>query len=336
MSLLEKYEQKVMQKIALPFKKILLTGINGQVGHALQQKLAQQADIILFGLGRAQLDLTNVDQIRRVVSEIKPDLIINPAAYTAVDKAESEPELAFAINATAARALAEEASKLNALLVHYSTDYVFDGNKSGAYNETDATNPLGVYGQSKLAGEQAIIAVSAAHLIFRTSWVYGTYGKNFFNTILRLAAERDNLQIVADQFGAPTSSKSIADATMAVLNNWDDKQADVNGIYHMVNAGRTSWHGFATEIVTQYSQLTQGDGLTVFNAGFGSSQKLKVNSDNINPISTAQYPTPAARPINSSLDCAKLQAMFNTQLPAWQLALADVLASLDKPQCLPI
>ncbi len=320
-----------MSTIVLPFKKILLTGINGQVGHALQQQLAQRADITLFALNREQLDLSNTDQIRSVVREIKPDLIINPAAYTAVDKAESEPELAFAINATAVQTLAEEAAKLKALLVHYSTDYVFDGNKpgaDGAYKETDATNPLGVYGQSKLAGEQAIIAVSAAHLIFRTSWVYGAYGKNFFNTILRLAAERDALQIVADQFGAPTSSKSIADATMRVLNNLDYCQSDSNGIYHMVNAGRTSWHGFATEIVAQYAQLTQGDGMTSanFNAGFNPSLKLKVNSGNINAITTAQYPTPATRPINSSLDCTKLQNTFNTQLPPWQRALVDVLA----------
>ena len=177
------------------FKKILLTGINGQVGHALQKKLAHETCVELFALNREQLDLSNSDEIRRVVREIKPDLIINPAAYTAVDQAESEPELAFAINATAPRALAEEAAKLNALFVHYSTDYVYDGTKLSPYVETDLPNPLSVYGQTKLAGENAIRDVNAAHLIFRTSWVYSAYGKNFLKTILRLASERDALRI---------------------------------------------------------------------------------------------------------------------------------------------
>lgn len=298
------------------FKKILLTGINGQVGHALQKKLAHETCVELFALNREQLDLSNPDEIRRVVREIKPDLIINPAAYTAVDQAESEPELAFAINATAPRALAEEAAKLNALFVHYSTDYVYDGTKLSPYVETDLTNPLSVYGQTKLAGENAIRDVNAAHLIFRTSWVYSAYGKNFLKTILRLASERDALRIVADQFGAPTSSLSIADATVSILNNWSNSSADKRGVYHMTNAGRTSWHGFAREIVMQYAKLVQEKELPA----------LKARIEHITAITSAEYPTPATRPTNSSLDATKLGIIFNTRLPPWQLALQDVLA----------
>lgn len=299
-----------------PFTKVLLTGVNGQVGHVLKQKLEKDNQLELFSLTREQLDLSKPDEIRRIIREIKPDLIINPAAYTAVDKAESEPELAFAINAEAPRVLAEEAAKLNALLVHYSTDYVFDGNKPNPYVEDDATNPLSVYGKSKLAGEQAILEVDAAHLIFRTSWVYGAYGKNFLNTILRLAREHDFLRIVGDQFGAPTSSLSIADATMQVLNKLSiQNQINQFGIYHMTNTGRTSWLGFATEIVAQYAQLAMKNGLPT----------LKVDIENIAAITTAEYPTPAIRPKNSSLNLTKLDQTFGIQLPSWQQALAKVL-----------
>ena len=212
--------------------------------------------------------------------------------------------------------MAEEAAKLNALLVHYSTDYVFDGNKFSSYVEEDETNPLSVYGKSKLAGEQAIQSADAAHLIFRTSWVYGAYGKNFFNTILRFAKERDALRIVADQFGAPTSSLSIADATIRVLNDKNiQNQANQFSLYHMTNTGKTSWHGFATEIVAQYTQLANNNNLP----------PLKVNTNNIAAIATAEYPTPAIRPKNSSLDLTKLNKTFGIQLPPWQQALADVL-----------
>ncbi len=298
------------------FKKVLLTGVTGQVGYALKQKLEQDNQLELFALNREQLDLSNLDEIRRVVREIKPDLIINPAAYTAVDKAESEPELAFAINAIAPRVLAEEAAKFKVLLVHYSTDYVFDGSKCNAYIETDETNPLSVYGKSKLAGEQAIQSVDAAHLIFRTSWVYGAYGKNFFNTILRLARERNTLSIVGDQFGAPTSSLTIADATNHILNRVTHHNQTIQfGIYHMTNTGKTSWHGFATEIVAQYTQLAVKNGLPAF----------KTDIANIAAIITADYPMPAIRPKNSSLDLTKLNKVFGIQLPLWQQALAEVL-----------
>ncbi len=302
------------------FNKVLLTGVNGQVGHALKQNLVDDKKIELFALSREQLDFFNQDEIRRVIRKIKPDLIINPAAYTAVDKAESEPELAFAINAQAPRVLAEEAAKLNALLVHYSTDYVFDGNKTNPYVEADATNPLSIYGKSKLAGEQAIRDVDAAHLIFRTSWVYGAYGKNFLKTILRLASEHDSLKIVGDQFGAPTSSLTIADATMNILNQQDSQnQTNQLGVYHMTNTGRTSWHGFAAEIVAQYAQLPLKN----------DRPTLKVKVADVAAITTAEYPTPAIRPLNSSLDLTKLSKTFNIQLPAWQQALSDVLNVID-------
>lgn len=299
---------------------ILLTGVNGQVGHslfhALQGKLAKHYN--LHALTREQLDLTRPDEIRRVVHEIKPNIIINPAAYTAVDKAESEPELALAINATAPQILAQEAAKLNASMIHFSTDYVYDGKKNGAYIETDLVNPVSVYGESKLAGEDAIRAVGLPHIILRTSWVYGAYGKNFLKTILRLAAERENLSIVADQFGAPTSSESIALAATQLLQNWLVNDAAQTGVYHFTNAGATSWHNFSCEIINEYN------GLCV------SKQwpALKVMVENISAITTADYPTPAVRPTNSSLDNTKLLRTFGVALPTWQQGLQQVMRSM--------
>lgn len=296
------------------FNKILLTGINGQVGHALYPKLQALGEVV--ALDRSQLDLSNPDSIREVVRKIKPDLIINPAAYTAVDKAESEPELALAINGIAPGILAEEAKKLGALLVHYSTDYVFNGEKTTPYVETDETSPLSIYGSSKLAGEQAIQEAGASYLIFRTSWVYGAYGKNFLRTILRLGSEKDSLNIVGDQFGAPTSSDSIADATISALQAWS---ADKSGIYHLVNHGATSWHGFAQAIVMQYKKLEQKKGWP----------SLNINVENINAITTADYPTPAHRPGNSRMDSSKLVTNLETSLPEWQTALTHVLEQPD-------
>ena len=302
-------------------RKILLTGVNGQVGHALKTKLGNYE---LIALSREQLDLTKAHDIKRVVREIKPNLIINPAAYTAVDKAESEPELAYAINATAAQILAEEAARLNAALIHFSTDYVYDGTKPSAYLEVDETNPVSVYGKSKLAGEDAIRAVGLPHLILRTSWVYGAYGKNFLKTILRLAAERDSLRIVGDQFGAPTSSESIADGVVQLVQVWQPQQESQSGVYHFTNAGETpfagatSWHGFSCEIVNEYNRL--------------KAQKnwpaLKVGVENIAAITTADYPTPAARPENSRLDNSKLKNVFNVALPSWKQGLQQVMQSL--------
>ena len=308
-------------------KKILLTGVNGQVGHALKTKLAEYEGLSQFeilALSREQLDLTKAHDIRRIVRDIKPDLIINPAAYTAVDKAESEPELAYAINATAAQILAEEAARLNAALIHFSTDYVYDGTKPSAYLEVDETNPVSVYGKSKLAGEDAIRAVGLPHLILRTSWVYGAYGKNFLKTILRLAAERDSLRIVGDQFGAPTSSESIADGVVQLVQVWQPQQESQSGVYHFTNAGETpfagatSWHRFSCEIVNEYNRLS----------AVKNWPALKVNAENIAAITTADYPTPAARPANSRLDNAKLKNTFNVALPSWQAGLQQVMQSL--------
>ena len=296
-------------------RKILLTGVNGQVGHALKTKLVE---FEVFALSREQLDLTKSHDIRRIVRDIKPDLIINPAAYTAVDKAESEPELAYAINATAAQILAEEVARLNAALIHFSTDYVYDGTKPSAYVETDAVNPMSVYGKSKLAGEDAIIAVGLPHLILRTSWVYGAYGKNFLKTILRLSAERNNLRIVGDQFGAPTSSESIAEGVVQLVEAWQPQQENQTGIYHFTNTGETSWHGFSCEIVNEYNRLMALKNWPV----------LKVGVENIAAITTADYPTPAARPENSRLDNTKLKNVFNVALPSWQQGLQQVMQTL--------
>ena len=280
--------------------KILLTGSTGQVGHELLRSLVPLGEVIAFN--SQQLDLKDTAVIRRTVREIRPDLIVNPAAYTAVDQAESEPELAFAVNAIAPGVLAEEVRKLGALLVHYSTDYVFDGGKNGAYVETDPANPRSVYGKSKLAGEQAIQEVGGHHLIFRTSWVYGAYGKNFLLTILRLAKERDHLHVVADQVGGPTWSRSIAEATTRAISRWSTQKS---GIYHMSCGGQTSWHGFAKAILQHYP-----------------SNLLKAGADNVEAITTEQYPLPAQRPVNSVLDNARLEQNFGLKMPDWQEALA--------------
>lgn len=275
--------------------RILLTGINGQVGWELQRCLQPLGEVI--ALDRTGLDLTNPDQIREAVRTIRPAIICNPAAYTAVDKAEKETGLAMAINALAPGVLAEEARKLDALLVHYSTDYVFDGKKNEPYREGDPTGPLGSYGRSKLAGEQAIQASGCRHLIFRTCWVYGLRGHNFVRTILRLATERDDLRIVADQTGMPTWSRMIAETTALALV----RHADQHGIYHMAAPDSTSWHGFATEIVSKATRL----GL------IGKAPRIQ-------SISSAEYPAPACRPANSRLDSSRLAEDFDLRLPEWQ------------------
>jgi dTDP-4-dehydrorhamnose reductase len=296
-------------------RKILLTGVNGQVGHALKAKLLEHE---IVPLSREQLDLTKAHDIRRIVREIKPDLIINPAAYTAVDKAESESELAYAINVTAAQILAEEAARLNASLIHFSTDYVYDGTKNSPYIETDEVNPVSVYGKSKLAGEVAIRAVGLPHLILRTSWVYGSYGKNFLKTILRLGAERDALRVVADQFGAPTSAESISEGVVLLVKSWQPSQESQTGVYHFTNTGETSWHSFSCEIVYEYNRLREEKNWPA----------LKVNIENISAITTADYPTPAARPANSRMDNTKLKKIFGIELPSWQQGLQQVMQTM--------
>jgi dTDP-4-dehydrorhamnose reductase len=296
---------------------ILLIGAHGQVGMALSRAydaITTNAPMCLpkvVKLSREVLDLSNVDAIRQVVQSVKPNIIINAAAYTAVDQAQTERELAFAINATATKVIAEEAKKCQAKLIHYSTDYVYDGTKSGVYHESDTTNPLSVYGQSKLAGEDAIREVGGAHLIFRTSWVYGADGHNFMKTILRLSQSREMLNIVADQFGAPTSAKSIAQATLDVIAHWQQQ----SGTYHLVNDGETSWHGFAQDIVTQYLACNK----TPF---------LLLTPENILPISTEEYPLPAPRPRNSRLNTDKLKQDFGVILDSWQMGLNEVLTTL--------
>lgn len=283
--------------------RILLTGINGQVGWELQRTLAPLGEVI--AADRNVLDLADTASIRRRVMALAPDLIVNPAAYTAVDKAESEPDLAHVINAAAVSELAG----CGMPLVHFSTDYVFDGRKAGAYTEDDPPNPLGVYGATKLAGEEAVQCAGIPHLILRTSWVYGLRGRNFLLTMQRLARERDSLAVVDDQFGAPTWSRMIAEATALVVARWLDRAdpAATSGIYHLSCGGRTSWHGFTAAIL---AHLANGD------------EKLA----RLTAIPTAGYPTPAARPANSQLDCARLARTFGVRLPDWDTALALCLA----------
>lgn len=294
-------------------KKILLTGVRGQVGHALQQLLTHAE---VTATDSAQMDLTQPEKIRQVVQAVKPDLIINPAAYTAVDKAETELARATAINAVAPGILAEEAAKIGAAMIHFSTDYVYDGRKSTPYVETDAVNPLSVYGQTKLAGEDAIRQVGLPHLIFRTSWVYGSFGKNFLKTILRLAGERESLRIVGDQYGSPTTDNTIAQAVCDVLQHWDTSNTAQSGIYHLVNAGETSWHGFANAIVKEYQKVQMDKGWAA----------LAVRE--ITAITSQEYPTPAQRPANSRLSTEKLYAQFGITLPHWEAALTPVIQAI--------
>jgi dTDP-4-dehydrorhamnose reductase len=279
--------------------KILLTGCTGQVGYELERSLQGVGEVV--ALDRARMDLSYLDQVRDVIRRVRPGLIVNPAAYTAVDKAESEPELAFRVNAEAPGLMAAEAKLLGAAMVHYSTDYVFDGSQAAARVEDDATGPLNVYGASKLAGEQAIAAAGIPHLIFRTSWVYGMRGKNFLLTMLRLAKERDELRVVDDQHGAPTWSRTIADTTALVLSQahagggewWRQN----SGVYHLSSQGQTTWFEFTEAIV----------------AAAGLDCRLL-------PITSAEYPVPARRPQYSVLSSERLMARF-CHLPHWREAL---------------
>ncbi len=285
--------------------KILITGLHGQVSQALQQQLQGLGELIV--LGRDQLDLANTDQIRQQVRAHCPDLIINAAAHTAVDQAESEPDAAFAINAIGPGILAEEAKALGIPLIHYSTDYVFDGRKPAPYTEADIPNPLGVYGQSKLAGEQAIAAVGGKYLILRTSWVYSSHGKNFLLTMQRLLQEKPHMRIVADQIGAPTWAGTIANSTRALIERWQAGAAGEWGVYHLTAQGETSWFGFAEAIAQQLR--AEGKACAELEA-----------------IPSSAYPTPAKRPLNSRLDCDRLQQQWHVSQPQWQDALRECLA----------
>ncbi|MDZ5632385.1 dTDP-4-dehydrorhamnose reductase [Janthinobacterium sp. GMG1] len=281
--------------------KILLTGSTGQVGYELLRSLQGLGDIV--APGRAQMDLSNLDQVRDVIRAVKPDLIVNPAAYTAVDQAEREPELAMLVNARAPELMAEEARKLGAAMIHYSTDYVFDGAKNGPYSEEDVTAPINVYGRSKLAGEQAIQAAGIDHLILRTSWVYGMRGKNFLLTVLRLAQERPELRIVGDQYGAPTWCRTIADVTAHIVARIGADRPDWwrrhGGVYHLSAQGSTTWAGFTEEILR--------------NAALASPPQVR-------SITTSEYPLPAPRPASSLLSSERLRQVF-CDLPEWTAAL---------------
>ena len=285
--------------------KILITGQHGQVSRELQQRLQGLGELVV--LGRDQLDLANVEHIRQQVRAHHPGLIINAAAHTAVDQAESEPDAAFAINAIAPGVLAEEAKALGIPLIHYSTDYVFDGSKPAPYTEDDLPNPLGVYGQSKLAGEQAIMAVGGEHLILRTSWVYSSHGKNFLLTMQRLLQEKPHMRIVADQIGAPTWAGSIASSTRALIERWQAGDAGQWGVYHLTAQGETSWFGFAQAI----GEHLRAEG--------------KACAE-LEAIPSSAYPTPAQRPLNSRLDCRRLQQQWQVSQPQWQDALRECLA----------
>ena len=287
--------------------RILLTGKTGQVGYELERSLQGLGEII--ALDRSQMDLANLDQVRAVIRSIKPDLIINPAAYTAVDKAESAPELAMCINGAAPGVMAQEAKKLGAVMIHYSTDYVFDGTKTTPYSEDDPTCPINVYGATKLAGEQAIQAAGIPHLILRTSWVYGMRGNNFLRTMLRLAQEREELRIVADQHGAPTWCRTIADTTARIValakdaKNTQEWWQQRSGIYNLTAQGQTTWYGFTQAILE--------------NAAVAN--KL-AKQPRLSPIATRDYPLPARRPTHSALSCERLMETF-TGLPDWDKAL---------------
>jgi dTDP-4-dehydrorhamnose reductase len=282
---------------------ILVTGVNGQVGFELVRTLQGLGRVI--ALDRAALDLADLAQVRSTVRELKPSLIVNPAAYTAVDKAETDVDAAMRLNGEAPGVLAEEAARSGAVLIHYSTDYVFDGTGNVPYVEDDVTNPQNVYGKSKLAGEQAIGESGCAHLILRTSWVYGVRGKNFLLTMLKLGAERPELRVVADQIGAPTWSNTIATSTCHIIAqslaaNDVDWWLERSGIYHLTAAGETSWHGFAKAIL----DMAMGE-----------------KAPNVVPIGTSDYPVPAKRPANSRMSHRKLSDTFGLTLPDWQDAL---------------
>lgn len=287
--------------------KILLLGKNGQVGSELRSTLASLGELTAWD--RSELDLSNPDSIREKIRVLRPNIIVNAVAYTAVDKAESESDLAMAVNGTAPGILAEEAARLDALLVHYSTDYVFDGSKSSPYTEQDATNPLNVYGRSKLAGEQAICAQASRFLIFRTTWVYDAHGKNFLSTIKRAGTQRSELTIVDDQIGAPTWSREIAKATMQIIEHYLERtnQKQCNGIYHLTAQGQTSWFGFAQTAAEQglFADLDHPPALRA--------------------IPSKEYPTPAKRPMYSVLSNAKLLKQFGVQLPDWKESLRECL-----------
>ena len=289
---------------------ILVTGGSGQVGGAAVRALVGLGTVI--APGRDRLGLASAESIRAIMREVQPRWVVNAAAHTAVDRAENEPELAFALNADAPRVIGEEARKIGAAVIHFSTDYVFDGSKATPYVESDATGPLNVYGKSKLAGEQALAQTGATHFIFRTSWVYGATGKNFLLSILRMAREREVLRIVADQHGAPTWSEDLARLTAHVIRRVDASDAGrVSGVYHAGGSGETTWFGFASAAAEALKR-----------------REPAANLARVEAISTADYPTPARRPANSRLNCAKLKRVFGWRMMDWRESLEAVMDEL--------
>ncbi|MBI6925136.1 dTDP-4-dehydrorhamnose reductase [Pseudomonas putida] len=294
--------------------KILLLGKNGQVGWELQRALSVLGEVValdrrrvITSYGEVAGDLSDLDALRHAIRVVSPHLIVNAAAYTAVDKAESERELAHTVNALASQVMAEEAKRLDAWLVHYSTDYVFDGTGTNLWNETDSVSPVNYYGATKLEGEQLIQASGCKHLIFRTSWVYAARGNNFAKTMLRLAKDRPTLSVIADQVGVPTGAELLADVTVATLRQARFKP-ELSGLYHLAPTGETTWHGYASYVI----EFAQNHG-----------EELLVEA--VNPIATSEYPTQANRPLNSRLDTAKLRNSFTLHLPDWQSGVTRML-----------
>jgi len=284
--------------------KILLLGKNGQLGWELQRSLAPLGELVALDRHSQDLcgDLSKLQGLLETVERVKPDIVVNAAAHTAVDKAESEPELARMINATAPGVLAQAAQKLGAWLVHYSTDYVFDGSGTRPWLEADTTAPLGVYGQTKLEGEQLIQGACVKHLIFRTSWVYAARGGNFAKTMLRLAQERERLTVIDDQWGAPTGAELLADVSAHAIRQLLQRPQDA-GIYHLAASGETTWHGYAKHVLAQAGRVQPA---------------IKIVAKEVSPVPSSAFPTPARRPHNSRLNTAKLRTTFGLSLPPWQ------------------
>lgn len=292
--------------------KILVTGKNGQLGYELQRSLAHLGEVVAVDV--EDCDLTETADIISLVEKVKPGLIVNPAAYTAVDKAEVEQEVAFAVNAIAPKVLAAQANLLNIPMIHYSTDYVFDGSKEGQYCELDYANPQSVYGKTKWQGEKNVRSMCQRHVILRTSWVFGAHGGNFLKTILKLALERDELKIIVDQYGAPTSTRLLADTTAEVAKQMLAENSERKaGTYHLVAAGETTWHEYATKVVELANQL---------------GVNTKVKAKDIRPIPTEAYPLPAPRPKNSRLNTQKIREAFDIEIPDWSIDVGRVLKQL--------
>ena len=292
--------------------KILLTGKNGQVGFELNKKLSALGKVV--ATDHEEFDLANPQAIRQFVDQVKPDIIINPAAYTAVDKAESEPEMAYQINVIAPEVLAEKSAELNIPLIHFSTDYVFDGLKKEAYVETDKTNPQSIYGKTKNDGEEKI-RKHLKHIILRTSWVFGSHGNNFLKTILRLIIEKESLNIVGDQWGSPASSSMLSDVTFKIVDGiLKNKNFNDYGTYHLTNEGETNWHEYASLISSEAMKL---------------NLKVTCAPDKIHPILTSEYQTAAKRPLNSRLNCEKIKKTFMLELPHWESEVKRVLKEIS-------